>query len=121
MYPLSDSVCLSFNCRTLLSRALITCSKLQDATPSLLETLAVALLTTFSATEATSVTAQKTHAKALLRISSLASSGQVGDDEEAPQLLAQLVSAFTVLYTGPPSNSTSLYPVNTAVSDHLFT
>ena len=103
---------------------MVTCSKLQDPTQSLLETLAVALLTTFSATEATSLSAQQTHSKALLQITSLASNGYVGGGEETPQLLAQLVSAFTVLYSDKVSNSTTKYPVSAAVSysdDTAFT
>jgi hypothetical protein len=100
---------------------LVKCSRLQDPTPSLLETLAVALLTTFSASEATSPSAQRTHSKALLQITSLASEGYVGGGEETPQLLAQLVSAFTVLYSDKVSNSTTKYPVNAAVSHGDYT
>lgn len=107
--------------RTILSKALVTCSRLQDPTQSLLETLAVALLTTFSASEATSLSAQRTHSKALLQITSLASNGYVGGSEETPQLLAQLVSAFTVLYSDKVSNSTTKYPVNAAVSYSGYT
>ena len=113
----NNSMPPSSHYRTALSKALITCSKVQDPTPSLLETLAVALLTTFSASESTSRSAQDTHSKALLRISSLASNGFIGDAEGTPQLLTQLVSAFTVLYSGASSNSTTVYPVNAAVSN----
>ena len=111
-----------FDCnRETLSKSLVTCSKLQDRSTSLLSTLAVSLLTSFSSYEVVTSSARASHSKALLKITSLASAGLVGDSEEAPELLAQLLSAFTVLYNkdslDAPSNSTTLYPVNLAVRD----
>ena len=107
------------NNRETLSKSLVTCSKIQDRSTSLLSTLAVSLLTSFSSYEVVTSSARATHSRALLKITSLASAGLVGDSEEAPELLAQLLSAFTVLYSkdslDAPSNSTTLYPVNLAV------
>lgn len=104
-----------------LSDALMTCSKVQDRTTFLLGTLVVSLLTSFSSYEVATPDARAAHSKALLRITSLASQGLVGDSEEAPQLLAQLVSSFTVLYGDTVLNSTTKYPVNAAVSDEQDT
>ena len=100
-----------------LSKALLTCSKLQDRSTSLLGTLTASLLTSFSSYEVVTPDARAAHSKALLKITALAASGLVGDSVESLELLAQLLSAFTVLFDKTESNSTTVYPVQTAVRD----
>lgn len=106
--------------RTALSQALVTSSKVQDPSATVLKTLIISLLSAFSASEVTTLQGNIIHSKALQSITSLTSQGLLGDSEYLSLLLAQLVSAFTV-----PSNSSSLYsttkktqyPVDAAVSD----
>jgi hypothetical protein len=113
-------VCLGVCNRTALSQALVTSSKTQDPSATVLKSLTISLLSAFSASEVTSLQGNTIHSKALQSITSLTSQGLLGDSEYSSLLLAQLVSAFTV-----PSNSSSLYtttkktqyPVDAAVSN----
>ena len=104
----------------MLTGALVTCAPTQDPNSSLLRALIVSLLTSFSSDEAITSDARNVHSKCFLDIAGLASTGKIGDSEEAPQLLAQLVSAFTVLYNPKEkSKGETVYPVDTAVrNDH---
>ena len=107
--------------RTALSQALVESSKVQDRSPTVLKTLITSLLSAFSASEVTTLSANKIHSQALQSITTLTGQGLLGDSEYLSLLLAQLVSAFTV-----PSNSSKLYsstkntqyPVDAAVSAH---
>lgn len=109
--------------RTALSQALVESSKVQDRSPTVLKTLIISLLSAFSPSEVTTLSANKVHSQALQSITSLTSQGMLGDSEYLSLLLAQLVSAFTV-----PSNSSALYsttkntqyPVDAAVSDYQY-
>jgi hypothetical protein len=95
----------------------------QDKSPVLLETLMSSLLTTFSSYQVTSAGGTAACSKILSKVASLASNGYLGDSADTLQLLADIVSAFTVLNKVTSSNNSitqTKYPVNQAVSStHL--
>ena len=79
---------------------------MQDRSPSLLNTLSISLLSSFSPFEVVS-DAAKTHCSAaLLLIAGLARDGHVGGSAETSQSIAELVSSYAVL--GPSSKNGSV-------------
>ena len=76
------------------------------------------LLVTFLSYEVTSAGGTSACSKILSKVSSLASNGYLGDSADTLQLLADIVSAFTVLSNA--NSSRANFPVNRAVSGTLF-
>ena len=105
-YRLSLSLCCN---RSSLCQAIVDIAAKQDASSSLLNTLASSLLSSFSPLDVTSVTGRAVCSKALQIVSSLSSRGYLAG---SAQLLADLVSVFTVqgtsatygTYTGAVNN-----------------
>jgi hypothetical protein len=81
------------------------------------------LLLSFSPYQVTSALGRSACSKILSKVSSLASNGYLGNSADSLQLLADIVSAFTVLNNVTSSNNSIMqtkYPVNQAVSStHL--
>jgi hypothetical protein len=90
----------------------------QDKSPVLLDTLMSSLLTTFLSYQVTSAGGAAACSKILSKVSSLASNGYLGDSADTLQLLADIVSAFTVLSNA--NSSLANFPVNQAVRSTHF-
>ena len=112
-----------FHFRTQLCQALITASKAQDKSPSLLGTLVASLLSSFSPDEITSDSGKVLCAEALTRISALTRKGYLSGSKSVAQQVASLASLYTV--NSPLSASrrrlsaTADYPVTKAVSEQI--
>ena len=107
--------------RTQLCEAIVTVADIQDRSSALLKTLLNSLATSFSSYEITSTVGQSVCSAALLKTMSLSRRGYIEGSQEVAQLLANLISAYTVV------NNVSLvdaqqkftrYPVNSAVRTH---
>ena len=108
--------------RTSLCRALTTAAATQDKSPVLLETLMSSLLVSFSSNQVTTSVGRAACSKILVKISSLAGRGYLGDSPDTLQLLADLVSSYTALNDVNSSlitPSKTRYPVDYAVSNVL--
>ena len=103
--------------RSALCQALVTAASKQDESPSLLTTLASSLLASFSSSDVISIGGRVICSTALLTVTSLARKGYLVGSTDNAQLLAELISAYTVAnavkgsYTG-----LSMYNVSTAAS-----
>jgi hypothetical protein len=110
--------------RTELCAALVSASKLQDESSSLLATLVGSLLSSFSPYEVVSMKGVSICATALTVLTSLASKGYLNGDIKTSQSLAAVISLYTTttatttrrLSGSNTSASTSQYPVDSAVS-----
>jgi hypothetical protein len=81
------------------------------------------LLLSFSSYEVTSAVGRSSCSKILSKVSSLASNGYLGNSADTMQLLADIVSAFTVLSNATSTSDSIMrtqYPVNQAVGGTLF-
>ena len=102
--------------RLSLCQAIVSASKVQDPSSSLLTTLVTSLLTSFDPTEIYSQNAKDFCASALLTITQLSKSGYIQGVTATSQTLANVISSYAV----PPnaaftSSTSSVYPVETAV------
>ena len=107
--------------RTQLCRAIVTAADRQDRSSALLKTLVNSLLTSFSSYEITSTVGQSVCSAALLKTMSLSRRGYIEGSQEVAQLLANLISAYTVVnYVSlvDAQEKFTRYPVNTAVRMH---
>jgi hypothetical protein len=104
--------------RTTCCQALVKAAVTQDKSPVLLDTLMSSLLTTFLSYQVTSAGGTNACSKILSKVSSLASNGYLGDSADTLQLLADIVSSFTVLSSA--NSSLANFPVDQAVSGTHF-
>jgi hypothetical protein len=105
--------------RTTCCQALVKAAVTQDKSTVLLETLMSSLLLSFSSYQVTSALGKSACSKILSKVSSLASNGYLGNSADSLQLLADIVSSFTVLSNATSLNNSILqtqYPVDQAVS-----
>ena len=121
MSPPANISCLhcSFFPRASLCQALVTAALVQDDSSALLDTLSSSLLSAFSADEVSLDSGKQICSQALLDVSSLAKRGYLNGVVSASQLLADLISSYTVLSnatSGNRNSSFTQYPVNKAVS-----
>lgn len=119
-----------------MCQALITASKVQDKSPSLLTTMTASLEASFSPSEVISASARAVCSVALLRITSLTRKGYLQGSKSASQAVANLISLYTVTSTSTSTGAsassstmgnhlgageaTTIYPVSTAVSTTRF-
>lgn len=115
-WPYSPSS--SSSCRSYLCESLVTVARLKEKSSLLLESLAASLASAFSPYEVVSASARRQCSGALLQVSSLARQGYLLGEFNTSQMVADLVSEFTVLNENTVSNVTTqaIYPINTAVS-----
>ena len=109
-----------------MCQALITASKVQDKSPSLLTTMTASLEASFSPSEVISASARAVCSMALLQITSLTRKGYLQGSKSASQAVANLISLYTVPSMSARSSklsipsvlgeATTAYPVSTAVS-----
>lgn len=102
-----------------MCQALVTAAAVQDDSSSLLGTLSSSLLSAFSAEEVSLASGKNLCSAALLEVSALAKKGYLNGVESASQILADLISSFTVLSNATArdgNSSVTQYPVNKAVS-----
>ena len=105
--------------RSYLCESLVTVARLREKSSLLLESLAASLASAFSPYEVVSASARRQCSRALLQVSSLARQGYLLGEFNTSQMVADLVSEFTVLNENTVSNITTqaIYPINTAVSN----
>jgi hypothetical protein len=103
-------------CRSTLCQAIVTAAALQDKSQALLSTLASSLLSSFSPYEVVSASAQQECSKALSVLASLSEKGYIEGSRTLSQSIASVISSYTATAPGTNSNSSSLYPVTSAVS-----
>jgi hypothetical protein len=106
-------------CRTSLCDALVIAANKQDKSPALLESLLTSLLVSFSSQQVTTVGGRAACSRMLSKVSTLSRKGYLGDSPDTLQLLADVVSAFTVL-SDSTSSLLTVYPVGYAVSVTLL-
>ena len=109
--------------RSSLCSALVKCSNIVDESENLLNTLITSLLSTFSTYEVTSSSGEQNCSLALSRISELTERGLL-TKYSTQQLLADLVSSYTVLSDQPGYKKlflNSRYPVYEAVRRYFYT
>ena len=93
----------------------MTAASKQDGSPSLLATLASSLLSSFSPTDVVSDSGKSNCDSALIVVSSLSRNGYLDGSPANTQLLAQLISSFTVKSpVSAYSNSLATYNVSKA-------
>ena len=105
-----------------MCKAVITASKSQDRSPSLLATLTSSLSASFSPSEIVTAGGKQACAEALQIITALTKSGYIQGSKQTTQSVAELISSYTVRSntfgssTGVDGIPTEVYPVNEAVS-----
>ena len=99
----------------------MTAAALQDKSQALLSTLASSLLSSFSPYEVVSPSAQQVCSNALIVLASLSGEGYIKGSHPLSQSIATVISSYTVTAPGTSSNSSSLYPVTSAVSNNDIT
>jgi hypothetical protein len=111
--------------RANLCAALVSASKLQDESSTLLATLIASLFSSFSPTEVISDKGVTVCATALTVLTSLASSGYLKGDVKTSQTLAEVISLYTTIdittarrlsSSNASTSPTSQYPVTSAVT-----
>jgi hypothetical protein len=107
-------------CRTSLCDALVIAANKQDKSPALLESLLTSLLVSFSSQQVATAGGRAACSRMLSKVSTLSRKGYLGDSPDTLQLLADVVSAFTVLSDSTTSSLQTVYPVGYAVSVTLL-
>jgi hypothetical protein len=107
--------------RTSLCDALVIAANRQDKSPALLESLLTSLLVSFSSQQVTTTSGRAACSRMLSKVSTLSRKGYLGDSPDTLQLLADVVSAFTVLSDAGATSLQTVYPVGYAVSARLLT
>jgi hypothetical protein len=107
-------------CRTSLCDALVIAANKQDKSPALLESLLTSLLVSFSSQQVATFGGRAACSRMLSKVSTLSRKGYLGDSPDTLQLLADVVSAFTVLSDSTTSSLQTVYPVGYAVSVTLL-
>ena len=123
LFHLVTCIILSSISRASLCQALVTAAAAQDKSAVLLQTLMSSLLVSFSSDQVTTAVSRTACSKILVKVSSLARRGYLGDSVDTSQLLAELVSSYTALNdvnSSVASASQTRYPVDYAVSDMHF-
>ena len=99
--------------RLSLCQALVDIAAKQDASSSLLNTLASLLLSSFSPSDVLSASGRAVCADALQIVASLSNRGHLGGNA---QVLAELLSVFTIQRTYAEYGTGSLYDISSAAS-----
>jgi hypothetical protein len=103
--------------------ALVSISEIQDRSQTLLATLGASLLSFFDPHEIVSEATMSACSSALLKITALARKGYLKGSPATSEMLADMVSAFSVrstaIATSRRLSATTTYPVVTAVSQML--